>query len=224
MRSIQLSYGRVLYSPARARCVGKRISRVLSPARRPEADHFSGTAIAGGLKQPTRDPDGAAPPSPLFGLAPGGVCLAAPVASRAVVSYTTVSPLPVPSPSRGRVIGGLFSVALSVASRRPAVSRHPALRSSDFPQRLPLPGKATSTLRSTLASRVVNQPTSPRPRPSTPPSPSEPQGSGSVSENRCEFRRSKAPRTVRAALLRHAPRTPQCEPQMRPSGLEPETS
>jgi hypothetical protein len=139
MRSIQLSYGRVLYSPVLARCVGKRISRVLSPARRPEADHFSGTAIAGGLKQPTRDSDGAGRASPLFGLAPGGVCLAAPVASRAVVSYTTVSPLPVPS----RVIGGLFSVALSVASRRPAVSRHPALRSSDFPQRLPLPGEAT---------------------------------------------------------------------------------
>jgi len=36
-------------------------------------------------------------------------------------------------PPRG-VIGGLFSVALSVASRRPAVSRHPALRSSDFPR------------------------------------------------------------------------------------------
>src|SRR5215217_5682525 len=32
-------------------------------------------------------------------------------------------------------IGGLFSVALSVASRRPAVSRHPALWSSDFPRR-----------------------------------------------------------------------------------------
>jgi hypothetical protein len=32
-------------------------------------------------------------------------------------------------------IGGLLSVALSVASRRPAVSRHPALRSSDFPRR-----------------------------------------------------------------------------------------
>jgi hypothetical protein len=33
-----------------------------------------------------------------------------------------------------RAIGGLLSVALSVASRRPAVSRHPALRSSDFPR------------------------------------------------------------------------------------------
>ena len=44
-------------------------------------------------------------------------------------SYRTLSPLPVP---RG-AIGGLLSVALSVASRRPGVTRHPALRSSDFP-------------------------------------------------------------------------------------------
>ncbi len=32
-------------------------------------------------------------------------------------------------------IGGLLSVALSVASRRPAVNRHPALRGPDFPPR-----------------------------------------------------------------------------------------
>jgi hypothetical protein len=36
-------------------------------------------------------------------------------------------------------IGGLFSAALSVASRRPAVSRHPALWSPDFPRRVPKP-------------------------------------------------------------------------------------
>ena len=33
----------------------------------------------------------------------------------------------------GGTIGGLLSAALSVASRRPGVTRHPALRSSDFP-------------------------------------------------------------------------------------------
>jgi hypothetical protein len=71
-----------------------------------------------------------AAPRPLFGLAPGGVCHAVPVTRNAGVSYTSVSPLPVLS----RAIGGLFSVALSVALRRPAVSRHPALRSSDFPR------------------------------------------------------------------------------------------
>jgi len=55
-----------------------------------------------------------------------------------VGSYPTVSPLPVSvafpalRPAR-RIIGGLLSVALSIASRRPAVSRHPALWSPDFP-------------------------------------------------------------------------------------------
>ncbi len=70
-----------------------------------------------------------ATPHPLFGLAPGGVCHATPVTSGPVRSYRTLSPLPVP---RG-AIGGLLSAALSVALRRPGVTRHPALRSSDFP-------------------------------------------------------------------------------------------
>jgi hypothetical protein len=34
-------------------------------------------------------------------------------------------------------IGGVLSVALSVASRRPGITRHPALRSSDFPRHRP---------------------------------------------------------------------------------------
>ena len=50
---------------------------------------------------------------PLFGLAPGGVCRAASVAGRAVRSYRTLSPLPVPR--RSGAIGGLLSVALSLA-------------------------------------------------------------------------------------------------------------
>ena len=48
-----------------------------------------------------------------------------------VVSYTTVSPLPVPL---HEAIGGLFSVALSVGSPRLGVTQHPALWSPDFPQ------------------------------------------------------------------------------------------
>ena len=55
---------------------------------------------------------------PLFGLAPGGVCRAAAVTSGAVRSYRTVSTLP----SRGE--GGLFSVALSLGSPRPGITRH----------------------------------------------------------------------------------------------------
>jgi len=64
----------------------------------------------------------------LFGLAPDGVCLAPPVARRAVVSYTAVSPLPAGSCPPA---GGLFSAALSVAPefppKPPRVTRHPGL-------------------------------------------------------------------------------------------------
>ncbi len=57
--------------------------------------------------------------SPLHGLAPGGVCRAATVAGRAVRSYRTLSPLPDPEGS-----GGLLSVALSLGSPPPGVTRH----------------------------------------------------------------------------------------------------
>ena len=67
----------------------------------------------------------------LFGLAPDGVLHAVRVTTSAVRSYRTFSPLPDPL----RAIGGVFSVPLSIALRRPAVSRHPALWSPDFPLR-----------------------------------------------------------------------------------------
>ena len=83
----------------------------------------------------------------LFGLAGGGVCRAAAVTRDAVRSYRTFSPLPLtrraglrPSckatlsrSETRRVKGGVFSVALSLGSRRVAVSNHRALPSSDFP-------------------------------------------------------------------------------------------
>ena len=53
----------------------------------------------------------------LSGLAPDGVYPAAPVASGAVRSYRTVSPLPLKN-------GGLFSVALSLRLPSPGVTRH----------------------------------------------------------------------------------------------------
>ena len=59
---------------------------------------------------------------PIFGLAPGGVYRAVPVASHAVRSYRTFSPLP----GRGKRPGGILSVALSVGSRRPGVTWRPA--------------------------------------------------------------------------------------------------
>jgi len=80
---------------------------------------------------------GRAAPGSLFGLAPNGVYRAPAIALGAVGSYPTFSPLP------GEP-GGLFSVALAVGDalkRRPPrasrpeerVTRHRALRSSDFP-------------------------------------------------------------------------------------------
>ncbi len=66
-------------------------------------------------------PGGLHRPPPLFGLAPGGVCRAARVAVGAVRSCRPVSPLP-GAPAGGP--GGLFSVALSLGSPPPAVSRH----------------------------------------------------------------------------------------------------
>src|SRR3989441_1340071 len=71
----------------------------------------------------------------LFGLAPTGGCRAASVAERAVGSYPTVSPLPF------GYKGGLFSVALSVALRRPGVTWQSARWSSDFPRRAILPSR-----------------------------------------------------------------------------------
>jgi len=80
----------------------------------------------------------------LFGLAPGGVYLAATVTSSAVRSYRTISPLPAEA-------GGLLSVALAVGLRPPDVIWHPALRSPDFP---PVP-EGTSDYPADLA-RIIN--------------------------------------------------------------------
>ena len=66
-------------------------------------------------------------PSPLFGLAPGGVCLAGQVtlAAGALLPHRfTLTPV-----SRG----GLLSAALSLVSRPVGVTDHPVLRSPDFP-------------------------------------------------------------------------------------------
>src|SRR5688500_17374994 len=81
----------------------RAVSRILSPSTRPCGlaqgdDHSSRPAIAGGLQRPTRrrrravgSPAGEAS---LFGLAPCGVLPATRVATGAVRSYRTFSPLP----------------------------------------------------------------------------------------------------------------------------------
>ena len=78
------------------------VSRVLCGGSLRRDGHSSGTRVAARLKQPTRTAmrkripprsrSHEAVPS-LFGFAPGGVCLASPVARAAVRSYRTLSPL-----------------------------------------------------------------------------------------------------------------------------------
>ena len=99
------------------------------PALDPRADaedgHSSGMPVTGHLARPTRMaawkrawPEGL---PPLLGLAPGGVCLAASVTGGAVRSCRPVSPLPAPVSGPA---GGLISVALSLGSPPPGVTRH----------------------------------------------------------------------------------------------------
>jgi hypothetical protein len=98
----------------------------------PRDDHSSGTPIAERLLQPTRAAAwkparphlSAKPVPPLFGLAPGGVCPAAPVASRAVRSYRTLSPLLRTDPQRFAFCGTFPGVA--PAGRYPAPCLHGA--------------------------------------------------------------------------------------------------
>src|SRR5207344_1026124 len=114
-------------------------------ARLRRDDHSSSLAIAGEIKQPTRElrmghpfHAGACAPDValLFGLAPCGVLPATRVTTSAVRSYRTFSPLPHPErPAKaGRdECGGIFSVPLSFGLPRPGVTQRTALRSSDFP-------------------------------------------------------------------------------------------
>jgi len=105
----------------------------------PGGSHSSGIAVADDLKRSTRRRGRAGLNASLFDLAPHGVYPAASVTGSAVGSYPTISPLPGP-----KTIGGVFSVALSVGSLLPAVSRRAALWSPDFPPR----HKAAATARS----------------------------------------------------------------------------
>ena len=105
------------------------VSRVLSVDVRPRDGHSSGAPVAGRLARPTRAAgpetdlarscDRTAPP--LLGLAPGGVCHAAPVAGRAVRSYRTLSPLlaGLTAPSERSALCGTFP-GVAPAGRYPA--------------------------------------------------------------------------------------------------------
>jgi hypothetical protein len=119
---------RTVAIPAGTQKSRRSVSRVLSTPFRALDGHSSGTRLAarlnatnpgGGSKTLPRPCVATWRRPPLFGLAPGGVYPANPVTRVAVRSYRTVSPLP-----QANALGGLFSVALSLGSPPPAVSRH----------------------------------------------------------------------------------------------------
>jgi len=118
------------------------VSRVLSLGKRGDG-HFSRTPIARRLQQPTRESiasrTGSRPPqrtAPCLALLRVGFTEPAESPRLLVRSYRTFSPLPDPPPGAKHpraAIGGVFSVALSLASRPVGVTDHPVLRSPDFP-------------------------------------------------------------------------------------------
>jgi len=90
-------------------------------------DHSSRTAVADGLKQPTRKLRASRSQTlPYLALLQMGFTEPLMSPPELVSSYLTLSPLPAEA-------GGLLSVALSLGSPPVPVRNHPALRSPDFP-------------------------------------------------------------------------------------------
>ena len=117
----------------------KRPTSIAQPVSRVLSDGFVRTVIPLGERSlapssglPAASLSGRTTPRRLFSLAPTGVCQATCVATRAVSSYLAVSPLP--DPACKPAIGGLLSVALSVAFQRPDVIWRSVLWSPDFPR------------------------------------------------------------------------------------------
>src|SRR3569833_3390004 len=84
--------------------------------------------VAAHLYRPTQGRRGPRHVSPYLVLLRVGFTVPRRVATRAERSYRTISPLPALAD-----IGDIISVALSVVSRPPGVTCHPALWSPDFP-------------------------------------------------------------------------------------------
>ncbi len=122
--------------------------------------HSSGTHVTVSLKRPTREraraarcrPEGRR--APLFGLAPSGVYRAATCYHSRGALLPHLFTLAGVGPRTDLRLGGMFSVALSVGSRPPGVTWHPALRSPDFP---PWPFRAMATAWPTPA-RIIPDP------------------------------------------------------------------
>jgi hypothetical protein len=122
--------------------------------------HSSGIRVTANLKRPTRKRAriGAALSTafaavallPYLALLQVGFTVPSSVATDAVRSYRTVSPLPAHA-FKGMRLGGLLSVALSVGSRPPGVTWHRIRRSPDFP---PHSVRNAATARPTLERKI----------------------------------------------------------------------
>ena len=128
------------------------VSRVLYLAGRGD-DHFSRASIARRLQRPTRESiasrtDSRSPrrTAPCLVLLRVGFTKPAESPRPLVRSYRTFSPLPDPPRLPDAAIGGVFSVALSLASRPVGVTDHPVLWSPDFPLARPRAGQRPSGL------------------------------------------------------------------------------
>ena len=117
----------------------KRLVEKLELADKPGSvlgNHSSRPAIAHWLQQHTRSQRGPRRTRSYLVLLRVEFTLPHTVASGAVRSYRTLSPLPVSLTDHGH-LGGLLSAALVVGLRRPGVTWHPAHWSPDFPPLYP---------------------------------------------------------------------------------------
>ncbi len=119
----------------RLKLAGGRDLKNAKGARRPISRVLSWTAIHLGCASPHTSSDLPGNDAghifvPLFGLAPGGVYLAT------ACYHPRGALLPHLFTLTGTYgcLGGLFSAALSVGSRPPGITWHPALWSPDFPR------------------------------------------------------------------------------------------
>ncbi len=147
------------------------ISRVLYLRPKPDSCHSSGTGVATGLQQPTRElaPDPKARGrdgqpdyhSPIWSCAAWGFpCLRRRRRSGALLPHHfTLTGARAP---KDEGTGGIFSVSLSVASPRLAVSEHAARRSSDFPLQA-VPKDAWSDRLDLSGRHILPQPEPPPP-------------------------------------------------------------
>ena len=122
-----------LHSASREAESVKRICKPNSVLPERSEDHSSATRVTAVVEQPTRKlmTETGGSIASLFGLAPQGVCHA--VAARAGRGALLPHRFTLATGTLRYRFGGLFSVALSVASPRLAVSQPAARRSSDFP-------------------------------------------------------------------------------------------